>query len=868
MSVYNKFNRGEVDDNAVARDDVKKVNNSAKLITNFLPMRLGPMIYRPGTEYLGATADVAYFVPFIKSITDIAALEFTSSLLRIWISDELITRAAVTSAVTNGTFDANITSWTDASGVGSTTAWKTGGYLSLKGAATTSAVSYQTITTQTGAEHGLRIVVVQAPVVLKLGTGGASSDDIYSGTLLPGTHSLAFTPSANVTITFVNSAEYETLVDSVEFEGAGILTLPTSVTTLPTLRYTQSADILYCANDGIQQFQVERRGTKSWSVVTLRVDDGPFGVINLTNITLTAAALSGDTTLTASEAYFSASHVGCLFKLGSSGQTVAASVSAADNGTNSARVTGVDTARQFTISVSGTFVATVTLQRSTDDATWEDIETYTVYTNKTYNDALDNSILYYRLHVKAGDYTSGTAVLSIVYSGGSIDGICRVTGYTSTTVVDAQVLTNFGSTEATGDWYEGQWSGISGYPSAVALYEGRLHYAGKTNFWSSVSDAYTSFDREILGDSQSIYKTIGFGPVDSVYWLAPSNRLVMGVATDEISIRTNSFGDVLTATNANLKAGSTQGSAQIEPVKIDDKIYFVQRSGIKVYELEYNLGSDNHKARDLMTLNETICSAGIKRMAVSRQPETRIYTVLDDGNARVYLIDPAEDVYAWSRIEMDGDIEDVFVLPGTSEDRVYFVVNRAGGRYLEKFYLTSEATNKHLDSAVSYTSPGLTLTGLGHLEGKTVHVWADNQYRESAVVDSGEITVSASWGTVIAGLRHTADYTSNKLGQYVPYSVLNRKARVTRVGMIARDLWPKAIQYGPSFSDLQDMPDTEYGTDLVTTALIDEYDTDPFEFDGSYDTDNRIYLRATGPCTIMALTYDIKEGKSKTAKKE
>jgi hypothetical protein len=866
MSVYNKFNRGEVDDNAVARDDVKKVNNSAKLMTNFLPLRLGPMIYRPGTEYLAETAAASYFIPFIKSITDIAALEFSSSLLRIWVNDALITRTAVTSAVTNGTFDANITSWTDASGAGSTTAWKTGGYLSLTGAATTSAVSYQTITTQTGAEHGLRIVVVQAPVVLKLGTSGASSEDIYSGTLLPGTHSLAFTPAANVTITFVNSAEYETLIDSVAFEGAGILTLPTSVTTLSTLRYAQSADIVYCANDGIQQFQVERRGTKSWSIVTFRVDDGPFKVINLTDVTLTAAALSGDTTLTASEAYFSSSYIGCLFKLSSSGQTVTASVSAADNGTNSVRVTGVDTARKFLVSVSNIFVATVTLQRSTDDASWEDVESYTGYVLKTYDDTLDNSILYYRLHVKAGDYTSGTVDLSIVYSGGSINGTCRVTGYTSATVVNIQVLTAFGSTDATGDWYEGQWSGVSGYPSAVALYEGRLHFAGKTNFWSSVSDAYTSFDRDILGDSKSIYKTIGFGPVDSVYWMASSNRLIMGVATDEVSVRTNSFGEVLTATNANLKSGSTQGSAQIAPVKIDDKIYFVQRSGIKVYELEYDIGADNHKARDLMTLNETICNAGIKRIFVSRQPETRIFIILDDGTARVYLTDPAEDVYAFSRIETDGTIEDGFVLPGTGEDRVYFVVNRTGGRYLEKFYLISEATNKHLDSAVSYASPGTTLTGLDHLEGKTVHVWADNQYRESAVVDSGQITVSASWTTVIAGLRHTADYTSNKLGQYVPYSVLNRKARVSRIGMIARDLWPKAIQYGPSFTDLQDMPDTEYGTDLDAATLINEYDTDPFEFDGSYNTDNRIYLRATGPCTILALTYDIKESKSKAAK--
>ena len=35
ISVYNKFNRGEVDPDAFARDDVTKINNSCELMENF-----------------------------------------------------------------------------------------------------------------------------------------------------------------------------------------------------------------------------------------------------------------------------------------------------------------------------------------------------------------------------------------------------------------------------------------------------------------------------------------------------------------------------------------------------------------------------------------------------------------------------------------------------------------------------------------------------------------------------------------------------------------------------------------------------------------------------------------------------------------
>lgn len=867
--VINKFNRGVISPEALARVEVDKIRNTCESMVNFFPRRLGPMMYRPGSAYLGDTADEAYCVPFVASSTDYALLEFTDDLVRFWIDDALVTRTGVTSTINNANpFVFGLGSWSDNSGAGSSTSYDSGTTSAkLTGAGTTSAVIYQTIgSTQTGAEHAIRITVLRAPVTLKLGTSGVGSSDIAEETLAPGTHSLVFTPASNVTITFSNSAKYSTYISQVIFEATGTFSLPTYYGTadLPNIKYDQSADVLFLTADGKTTAKLERRGTKSWSYVDYRANDGPFEIINTGDITMTASALSGDATLTASDDYFTSGHVGALFKLTSSGQTVSADVSAADNGTNSIRVTGVSTSRTFTVNITGTWSATVTLQRSADGTVWEDTtSTWTGNVSTTINDAFDNAVFYYRLYVKTGDYSSGTVELELVYAAGSIDGVCRVVARTSATVVTVQVLQDFGSTDATRNWSEGSWSTEKGFPSSVSLYEGRLWFAGKNKIWGSVSDAFSSFDSELVGDSKSISRTIGFGPVDAISWLVPSTRLLMGLATGEISVRSSTFGEPLTNDNANLKAASTQGVAPRDAIQVDDIVYYIQRSLVKIYEATYQADRDAHFSVDLMLLNEAIALSGIKRIAVSRQPETRIWVVLENGDIAVYLVDRAEDVRAWSLMQTDGTYEDVCVLPGSEEDQVYFVVSRTNGRHLEKLAKTTEAvggsTSKHLDSFITATSPGTTISGLTHLNGKTVTVWADGQDRSTYTVSAGSITVGSSWANVVVGLGHTADYVSNKVSWYASKLTLNRKKRIVDVGLIMRNYWPTGVSLGPSVALLEQMPSVENGTDVDETAVITDYDYEPFEFNGENETDPRIYIRATAPCTIMALTYTVKQ---------
>jgi len=64
----------------------------------------------------------------------------------------------------------------------------------------------------------------------------------------------------------------------------------------------------------------------------------------------------------------------------------------------------------FNLSISGTFVATVFLQRSTDNTTWLDVDSFTSPVEQY---GFDPEFMYYRVGVKTGGFTSGTIVCRI-----------------------------------------------------------------------------------------------------------------------------------------------------------------------------------------------------------------------------------------------------------------------------------------------------------------------------------------------------------------------------------------------------------------------------------------------------------------------
>lgn len=870
------FNRGLMSEFGLARVDLNRTALAAEIQTNWMPRVLGSMMLRPGWRYTGTTRGnaLAKLFPFVFARTDTAELELTDSTLRIRIVDDLITRVAVSAAITNGTFDANLTGWTDNDESGAASAWVTGGYMGLLGNDTVAAIRDQQVAvTEVGTEHALRIVIARGPVILRVGSSTGDDSYIEETSLDTGTHSLAFTPTGDFYIRLMGRRSYTSRVDSVAVEAAGTMELPTPwpSSVLPLIRMDQSADVLFVACHGYQQRRIERRAAHSWSVTLYELELPPFRPSNTTPISIAPNGLSGDITLTASAPLFKATNVGSVYRIHSSGQFVTKDITAENTFTDPIRVVGIGAQRNFTVGVSGTFTATATLQYSVGaPGNWIDVEHYTGAIATTHNDGFDNQVTYYRVGCKIGEYISGTATVLLTYTSGSINGIARVTAYTSAYVVSAVVLHAMGGTTASSDWDESLWSDRRGWPSAVALYESRLYWPGKQYNVASVVDDFVNFNDETVGDSGPIIRSIGSGPVDAASYLLPLSRLLLGTAGAEYSVRSNTFDEPVTPTNYNTKIASTQGSAPINAVRVDTSAMYVQAGLERVFLLKFDPTTAEYGSEDLMGVVPDLNSAGVTHIAVQRKPDTRLHVVRSDGTVAVLVFDRLENVTAWVELETTGVVEDVVVLPGTVEDRVVYIVRRtvngATVRYREVWALESECQggtlNKQADAFILYSGVATTtITGLDHLEGASVVVWANGKDLGAYTVSSGAIAgLPETVTSAVVGLTYRARYKSAKQAFAAALgTALNRMKRASQIGLILKNTHAQGLRYGPDFDTLDELPLEEDGALVDTASIWDSYDKEYIEFPGDWGSDQRICLEANAPrpVTVLACSVDL-----------
>jgi len=897
---YLNFNRGLISRFGLSRLDIERGKLSAEVMTNWMPRVLGSMMLRPGLKFIGTTglSGNKCCIPFVFSVSDKAIIELGNQSMRFWINDALLTRPIVTSAVTNGDFSSDASFWTDSDEAGGTSAWVGGGYLGLTGNGVAAAIRDQTVSVpvaSTNIEHALRISVYRGPVTIRVGTSSTDDSYIAETELQTGEHSLAFTPTGDFNIRLMSRVNRTVLVSSCNVEGSGVVSLSTPWTSGSTrsVRYDQSGDVVFVACNGLAPQRIERRSTRSWSIVRYLPDDGPFRLQNIGPITMQCGALNGNTTLTSSAAYFKTTHApstyspGALFRVASNGQNVEATVTAQNTFTNAIRVTGVGATRAFTIAITISGTATVTFQRSleSENGPWTDISQNTGSITVPYNDGLDNQITWYRIGVKTGDFGAGTHLVALAYAVGSIVGICRVTGYVSPTQVDVEILTPFGATTASDDWAEGAWSNRRSFPSSVVLHEGRLCFAGKGNLWLSASDAYDSFDDEIEGDSGPISRSIGTGPVDTVNWLVSLERLLCGGQSAEWSVRSNSLDEPLTPTNFQIKATATQGSSSADVAKIDRRAVFVQRGGTRVFELSLatDASATDYGATDLTQLVPEIGEPSIVKIAVQRQPDTRIHCLRSDGTAAILVFDPTENTICWVEVETGSgpdEIVDVCILPGSSvEDDVYYVVNRSvSGKVeqtLEKWAQESECQggllNKQADSFVVYDGvPTTTITGLSHLAGMDVVVWADGEDVGTSVstasswiqtyeVSGGQITLPTPASKVVVGLPYKARWKSSKLALGAALGVpLTKKKRIHGAGLVLVNTHSQGLLFGRDFTNMDPLPLIRNGAPVDVNEVLDDAEDGAIPFPGDWMTDSRICLeaRAPRPCTVSAFVAD------------
>lgn len=321
---------------------------------------------------------------------------------------------------------------------------------------------------------------------------------------------------------------------------------------------------------------------------------------------------------------------------------------------------------------------------------------------------------------------------------GATTGYVKITVFTNSKTVTATVKTVLGATTATATWSEGAWSGVRGYPSAIAFYEERLFFAN-TAFqpaflWGSVTGDYENMTPGVNADDAVVYE-IREDEVNAILWLRSAKFLFAGTTNGEHRIGQQDAS--ITPTNIKANQQHSHGSANVQPVKVGSVLVFLQRAKRKLREMigtEVPYDSDSEDAADLTIFSEHITRPGLSDLAYQQEPDSIVWGVREDGDLVGMTYERRQKVVGFHRHETDGVIESQCVIPVADGDQHWELVRRTIGgvdyRSVEFFQREHQegddvADDWYVDCGVKYDGRNTGATTMQLEDGEAV--WTDQQ---------------------------------------------------------------------------------------------------------------------------------------------
>jgi hypothetical protein len=293
-------------------------------------------------------------------------------------------------------------------------------------------------------------------------------------------------------------------------------------------------------------------------------------------------------------------------------------------------------------------------------------------------------------------------------------------------------------------------SATRGWPECGTFHQARLWMGGfRSRPLSFIGSRISDFFNFNLGtslDDDGIFATIDSGRQDGIRQMVSGRALQIFTAGAEHTIT----GTPITPTAIVREQQTRNGIKRyVRTVEVDGVELYVQEGGAALQQF---LFSDAEQAwrSDLASLLAPHLILSPVDMAVRKSAQqddaNHVMLVNAAGTVSVLTTLRAQEVTGFTRWETDGQIRAVASL---GQGVVFFAVLRAGTLRIE----TWDATLR-LDAAVGTTfgSPATVLTGLTHLNGRTVTLLGDRSFLGTAVVAAGQVTFPVPVTAAEAGL--------------------------------------------------------------------------------------------------------------------
>lgn len=525
------------------------------------------------------------------------------------------------------------------------------------------------------------------------------------------------------------------------------------------------------------------------------------------NTTVKASDVYGDITLTASDDIFAKSDEGSLFSLTHFLETDYKKGTPSSTGGN-LQVSVLPKSNVYVESF-GFWDGNFSLEKYDPvSLQWVNVRTQSGNRSQNYSLTEENtseSIASYRVtstefntDVWSGENEKQRGYITIQSIGGDYTGYVLITEYVSPTVVKGTVKKQLASTNETRDFAFAAWNGEKGYPSATGFYEDRLVFAGSKGFpqtfWTSKTGDYYNFGTSIpSADDDGITATLNGGQMNGIKAIIAFGEMLLLTAGGEFKV--SGGGKAITGSNVLSQPQEYRGVSDVNPVTIGSRIIYVQHQGNIIRDLAYSYDVDKYTGDDLNLLASHLFEGHkIISMAYQQIPNSIVWCVRDDGLLLGLTYIKEQDIYAWHQhTTAGGKFVSVCNIGGSTEDKLYAVIERGGQYYVEIMESRDKSTNVEdqffVDSGITYEGePAGEISGLEHLEGYTVAILADGNVLPRQTVENGKVLLGNKYKKVHVGLPIDAeiktlpiDFTAQD-GTY-----LSRKKRIATVTLLLKD---------------------------------------------------------------------------------
>jgi len=416
-------------------------------------------------------------------------------------------------------------------------------------------------------------------------------------------------------------------------------------------------------------------------------------------------------------------------------------------------------------------------------------------------------------------FNGGAVILTSVFSGGTASAI---------------ILDPFSASSATASWEYSSWGGVDGsgsYPTALGFHEQRLYTGGTTSepnkIYASETGDITQFALALGG---SIVATSPFGialsstDLETIKWFSSGTSLFVGTDKSEYRLFGPDPQEAFSALNVSAIRETQTGSSDLSiSVRIDNSLYFVDASAVKIREYVFNENENAFRSNNVMRFADhmtkksftarlsdlTEIEFSLARFREVSQINEMYYSNTEDllflkdvyAGLTVVAVDRESALFCPTTLKLSGSLDDndfpkihsICILPrnpGYSPvgDQLYMVVERtinSSQKFtIEKIFLSQfaqEDLNPEFSSGLSSGPPDLpvyvdgavlrvgsgtpttTLSGLDHLEGEVLDILADGIFVGQKTVSSGSITLDTAATIIIAGLPMTATIQTLRL---------------------------------------------------------------------------------------------------------